>query len=178
MKIFEIGVGELSQCRTLEYINTEVECWLFEPNPVSFNEIFKSLSKEPNYKLFNKALGSENKKSYLYLARGSSFLEGAESPEKKANKNSELKLEKVSIDIQNIKDIDDGNIDILLLDTEGTEFDVIKNLVSRPKEIHVEMYSFGVGYKNPYFNEIISWMKNNNYAVISENEDFIFKKNG
>lgn len=177
MKIFEIGVGEYSQCRTLPYVNTNNECWLFEPNPISFNQIQENLSQYPNFRLFNYAIGSENKKSYLYLAKGSSFIEGAESPEKKVYPNAEDLLKKHEIEIKNIQEFDDGSIDILLLDTEGTEFDIIKNLISRPKQIAVEMYSFGVKYKNPYFNKIIDWMSKNNYKITSENEDFIFELN-
>jgi FkbM family methyltransferase len=177
MKIFEIGVGEYVQCRTLQYINTEVECYLFEPNPISFKQIEENLGKYSNFKLFNYAVGSENKIGYLYIARGSSFLEGAKSPEIAFDPNSENRLEKVQIEIKDIRNIDDGKIDILLLDTEGTEFDIIKNLISRPKEISVEMYSFGVKYKNPYFDEIINWMNMNNYKIVSEHEDFIFRLN-
>ena len=52
---------------------------------------------------------------------------------------------------------------------------IIKNLISRPKKIIVEMYSFGVKYKNPFFDEIMTWMKDNNYKIISEHEDFVFE---
>jgi FkbM family methyltransferase len=176
MKIFEVGVGEFNQCRTLNYVNTDIECWLFEPNPYSFKDINANLLQYSNFKLFNFALGSENKESYLYIARGSSFLEGAQSPEKTANILAEEQLEKEKIQIRNIKDFDDGSIDILLLDTEGSEFDIIKNLISRPKQIIVEMYSFGVKYKNPYFDEIMDWMSKNNYKITSQHEDFIFEK--
>jgi FkbM family methyltransferase len=177
MKIFEIGVGEFNQCRTLNYINTDIECYLFEPNPISFKQIEENLGKYSNFKLFNIALGSENKEGYLYIARGSSFLEGVESPEKTSNSLAEEQLQKEKIEIRDIKDFDDGSIDILLLDTEGSEFDIIKNLISRPKQIIVEMYSFGVGYKNPYFDQIMNWMLNNNYKLINQHEDFVFEKN-
>jgi FkbM family methyltransferase len=184
MKIFEIGVGHLYHCRTKQFINTNVECYLFEPNPVCFEELKSALSNYPNFKLFNYAVGSENKTCNLCLAGPSSFLEGISSPQKSYQPNAESELEKVSIEIRSIKEIDNGDIDFLLLDTEGSEFDIIKNLVSRPKQISVEMYSFGVGYKNPHFDDIMNWMNENNYEIVDNTwnpqtqpigEDYIFQ---
>ena len=184
MKVFEIGVGHLYHCRTLSFIDTDTECWLFEPNPICFKELESQLAHKSNFKLFNYAVGSENKECNLCLAGPSSFLEGASSPEKSRNSTAEHDLEKTLIQIKSIQDIDPGDIDILLLDTEGSEFDIIKNLISRPKQISVEMYSFGVGYKNPYFDEIMQWMNENNYEIINNvwnpqgkpiGEDYIFQ---
>jgi FkbM family methyltransferase len=176
MKIFEIGVGEYWQCRTRQHKGSEIECWLFEPNPISYREISKNLGAEKNYKLHNCAVGSENKKINLFLAKGSSFVEGSMSPELCHNKNSASQLEKVEVQMIDIRDVDNGDIDLLLLDMEGGEFDVIKNLKSRPNQIFVEMYSFGVGYKNPNFENIMDWMTSNNYFILQEGEDFIFQK--
>ena len=65
MKIWEVGVGEIDQSRTLQFIGTDVDCYLFEPNPISFQGIVNRLSKELNFKLYNFALGSEDKKVNL-----------------------------------------------------------------------------------------------------------------
>jgi len=176
MKIFEIGVGEYWQCRTLQYKNTDVECFLFEPNPESFQEIQQNLSEFKNFKIFNFALGSESKTVNFFLSKGSSFIEGVKSPEIMHDSKSEEKLRKVKVEVKNIKEFDRGDIDVLLLDVEGSEFDIIKSLISRPKDIIVEMYSFGVKYKNPYFDEIMEWMNKNNYSIMNQHEDFHFHR--
>ena len=176
MKIFEVGVGEYWQSRTLQYRNTDTECWLFEPNPISFKEIEMNLSGYKNFKLFNCALGSENKNINFFLAKGSSFIEGIKSPEIAHDIESEKHLTKVIVEMKDIKIFDQGDIDVLLLDTEGSEFDIIRSLISRPRDILVEMYSFGVKYKNPYFDEITEWMNANNYKAIHEHEDFHFRR--
>lgn len=184
MKIFEIGVGHLYHCRTLPFINSDAECWLFEPNPMCFTELESHLSHHPNFKLFNYAVGAENKECHLCLAGPSSFLEGIDSPEKSRNPSADKELTKVVVRVKSIKDIDTGDIDVLLLDTEGSEFDIIKNLISRPRQISVEMYSFGVRYKNPHFDEILQWMKENNYEIVNNvwnsqgqpiGEDYVFE---
>lgn len=176
MKIFEVGVGDPWQSRTSQYIGSDIECYLFEPNPECFEQLNNAFSKYPNFKLFNFALGDENKTVNFFLVKGgSSFFEGVKSPEMNHNPNSENERQKIEIPVRDIRDFDDGKIDILLLDTEGTEYPIIKNLISRPKKIIVEMYSFGVKYKNPFFDEIMTWMKDNNYKIVSEHEDFIFE---
>jgi hypothetical protein len=178
MKIFEIGVGQIWQCRTKEYINTEHECHLFEPNPENFAKIHDYFKDYNNFKLFPYAIGRENKKGNLILLEGSSYLDGNISPAYTADKEkySITNNPAVEIEIKNIKEFDDGKIDILLLDVEGSEFEVIDELISRPKTIIVEMYSFGSKYKNPNFDKIIKWMKENGYKTIHEHEDFVFEK--
>ena len=68
-----------------------------------------------------------------------------------------------------------SDIDILCVDTEGAEWFVLKNLISRPKIITLETH--GIRYTNPYLSEIMQWMKDNNYLPIGrDSSDTIFKK--
>ena len=175
-KIWEVGVGEGYQTRTDNFIGTDVECHLFEPNPISFKEIENKFKHEKNFKLFNFALGSENKNVNFFLAKGGSYIEGFNSPDLCGNPNSMKEKEKIIVQMKNIAELDNGDIDILLLDTEGSEYNILKSMISRPKKIFIEMYSFGVKYKNPYFDEIIEWMQNNKYKIVNQHEDFIFEK--
>ncbi len=54
-------------------------------------------------------------------------------------------------------EIDDGSIDLLSVDTEGSEWYVLKYLKSRPLVISVETH--GKSYLNPFFGEISAWME-------------------
>jgi FkbM family methyltransferase len=178
MKIFEIGVGEYFQCRTTQYIGTEHECWLFEPNPESFAQIQSKLGEKRNFKLFNCAIGKENGFGDLIILKGSSYVEGTHSPalsydnEKFSFKNNKT----VKIEIKNIREFDKGDIDILLLDMEGGEYNVINEMISRPKIIVIEMYSFGAKYTNPNYDNIIKWMEENKYNITSRHEDYVFER--
>lgn len=51
MKIFEIGVGNPSICRTANESNNE--CWLFEANPEIYNQLVASYGNRKNFKIFN-----------------------------------------------------------------------------------------------------------------------------
>ena len=57
--------------------------------------------------------------------------------------------------------IDDGTIDLLSVDTEGSEWFVLKHMTSRPKVISIETH--GAGYLNPNIAEIEGWMRRNGY---------------
>ena len=67
----------------------------------------------------------------------------------------------------------------MLLDMEGSEWFVLKHLISRPKIVIIEMQNSDETYKNPFFNEILNWFKENNYEFQGTNnikEDWFFKK--
>lgn len=183
MKIYEIGVGEPNVCRTTGYQlgdfrNTEHECVLFEPNPETFVKNLQTLSNEKNYKIYNCAVGDKTCPIRFYLAGDSSFVEGVQSPEKTFKPDCENSLKFVDVMMVDMASVDPGDIDILLLDCEGSEYQVLVNMKSRPSKIYIEMQSRGVHYRNPYFDEIMNWMNSNNYKVIFEDEDFIFELNG
>lgn len=60
--------------------------------------------------------------------------------------------------------IDNGEIDVLNLDCEGSEWNVLAGMTSRPKMIYVEMRA-GLGYVNPNAEKIRAWMTENDYAL-------------
>lgn len=71
--------------------------------------------------------------------------------------------------------IDDGTIDLLSIDIEGSEWYVIKHMKSRPVVISVETH--GKLYTNPYIREIDHWMNINNYRVwYKDNSDTVYLK--
>ena len=74
-------------------------------------------------------------------------------------------------------EIDDGTIDLLSVDVEGSEWYVIKNLVSRPAVISVETH--GALYSNPNLEKITGWMKNNDYIIwYKDRSDTVYVKKG
>jgi FkbM family methyltransferase len=184
MKIYEIGVDEPNVCRTTGYQyadlrGTDHECVLFEPNPDTFFKNRECLKGHSNYKIYNCAVGSETKPIRFFLAEGSSFVEGIKSPEVNHRPDCELFLPHIDVMMVDMASIDPGDINVLLLDCEGSEFNILKNMRSRPEMIYVEMESKGVGYINPFFNEIIEWMSSNGYfksGVNFNGEDYIFEK--
>jgi hypothetical protein len=56
--------------------------------------------------------------------------------------------------------IDDGTIDAMVLDCEGMEWAVLKNMKSRPYFLSVEVWR-----GHPYENEIFNWLTENKYEI-------------
>jgi FkbM family methyltransferase len=59
------------------------------------------------------------------------------------------KEDEFTVECRKFDELDDGSIDLLSVDTEGSEWYVVKNLVSRPLIISVETH--GKSYLNPFF---------------------------
>jgi FkbM family methyltransferase len=179
IKVFEIGVGNPDVCRCSKYLGAkDVECHLFEPHPYAYQNLCFAYNFEKNFHIYNYAIAEEEGESELCLLGDSSFIAGSSSPHSQQSDFDGMKRAKIKC--KNIKEFDKGDIDILLLDMEGHEWFVIKNLISRPKRISVEMELLkedgnGFKYKNPYYDEIMEWMKVNGYGLSHIHEcDYYF----
>ncbi|MBO0929960.1 FkbM family methyltransferase [Fibrella aquatilis] len=72
-------------------------------------------------------------------------------------------------------EIDTGEFDLLSIDIEGSEWYVLKYMVSRPNVISVETH--GKFYVNPFINEIKAWMLKNNYIIwYKDRSDSVYVK--
>lgn len=175
MKIYEIGVGNPDICRT-KYNNTD-ECYLFEANPNTYSDLMRCYSSRDNFKIYNCAIGDIDGKINFSVDGDSSYLTDIKSPTVQCAPNEYVESRNIiEVDCFRISNFDNGDIDLMLLDMEGSEFYVLKHLISRPKTIIIELDNNGRGYINPYYNEIVEWMQNNYYDLTDKNEDGIFVK--
>lgn len=180
--IFEIGVGEAYTSRTSCFWgNPNVECHLFEPNPKIYNELKSATQNFSNVKLYNLAISDKQGEAELYLANNCSFIDGIDSPiaVQDGTKNEYKKWDKTLVQLDTIDNYDNGNIDLLLLDMEGSEWFVLERLKSRPTQIIVETHisTNTPPYLNKYMNKILFWMWENNYQLImKKGNDSFFKK--
>ena len=71
--------------------------------------------------------------------------------------------DRIRVNASTFNTLDDGTIDVLSVDTEGSEWWVIKHLVSRPAVVSVETH--GGAYVNPFLAEIETWMKEQGYRL-------------
>lgn len=131
------------------------------------------LKQYKNVQVINAAITDKNGPIKLYERNSSTFVEGVKSPARVNDGYQENDKDAYIVNGLTIDKIDDGEIDVLLSDTEGCEWFCIKNLISRPKLIVLELR--GQGYVNPYFNQIMDWMTINRYAIVGYNQtDFFF----
>lgn len=126
-----------------------------------------------NCEIINAAVTDQRGSILLFERNASTFVQGVQSPAKTNDGYQEDEKDAYKVPAITIDQVDDGNIDVLLSDTEGCEWFCIKNLKSRPKLIVLELR--GQRYINPYMNEILDWMAMNGYGVAGYDQtDFVF----
>jgi hypothetical protein len=136
----------------------------------------KSIYIEPSAKMANQArinypwaeihqvaIADNFGKANLRNVGGSSYIKGiAWAPIFTDNPARARKAGKQRVNTVPFSAIDDGQIDILSLDCEGSEWFVLKNMISRPILIQIEHR-----VENAFAKDIDEWFKNNNYCELS-----------
>lgn len=182
-KIFEIGVGEAYTCRTKRFWGSEIECHLFEPNPTFYKELIDLSKNYKNVYVYNIGITDKVEEKNLYLINNCSYIDGIISPmilNHGINCDIIKNSEKIKIKCEPINNFDKGDIDILLIDTEGCEWFVLEKLISRPKQIVLETSILGKDEKKIYnknIDKILFWMWENNYQLaLKDDNDSHFLK--
>lgn len=171
--IFEIGVGQLSTCRTIQWINRGVKVVMFEPNPENYQQLVAAFRNKPNVEIYNVALSNFEGETELVLDGDSSYLNGIASPSAIGTPQSQTEQKKrIKVPVKTLASFDRGDIDLLLIDTEGSEFDIISKMISRPNVISVEteMHNDQVNYTNPNLEKIRGWMAENGYLFAKQDD--------
>jgi len=170
MVVFEVGVGPLSTCRSRPYWDKH-KCVLFEPLWNFYHEINKAI-KPSNVIVHNIAIYDYNGKCEFIQNDQLSSIKGIHSP---AFQIGQRGGNITVCDCAKIREFDKGDINLLFLDMEGSEWFVLKHLISRPKKIVIETSS--PGYVNPFLKEIHGWMWENKYKEVGrDGPDIIWIK--
>ena len=175
--IFEIGVGSPYLCRTANMMGGDVNLKLFEPHPDTFNQLKQNYGHFKNLELYNLAIFDFD--GFLKFSKDgdSSFVSQVLSPTKYTSNLTNKVCEEIYVECKSIKNFDNGNIDIALIDTEGSEWFILKEMISRPKLIVIETHNDDCGYENENIDLIFDWMSDNNYKLINrDSSDSYFEQ--
>lgn len=172
--VAEVGVWHPKTSNVYLFIKDNIKTTLVEPDPKSISLIKKEFSNDTNVSLIEAALCDYNGEIDLYKRESSTFVTSLPSSPALVNDNIDLnKTDKFTAKAKKMNEIDDGSIDIISIDTEGSEWFVIKNMISRPTILSIETH--GGAYKNPYINEINNWLQVNNYTLwYKDKSDSVF----
>jgi FkbM family methyltransferase len=161
--VCEVGVFMPEMSNILDFIvKDRVRTTLVEPDPKSIAAIRTYFRDFPNVRLLPYAVYDHHGELELVQRNASTFV--STLPYSPALVNDEYHIRKedrFTVECRTFSELDDGTIDLLSVDTEGSEWYVIKELVSRPVVISVETH--GKLYRNPFYAEIENWMTLNNY---------------
>lgn len=160
----EVGVWMPQTSNIQSFIRDGIFCELVEPDPNVLPKIEEYYKEYPNIRIHPVAVYTDNCKLELFRTNASTFVgELPASPALVNDKYQKKNEDKFVVNAVKFSSIDDGTIDALSIDTEGCEWFVLQNLISRPKVISLETH--GKKYKNPYFDEILNWIEENNYRI-------------
>lgn len=172
--VAEVGVWHPNTSNVYQFIQDGILTSLVEPDPVSIKLIKEEFAKNKNVTLFELALCDFNGEVELCKRESSTFV--SELPSSPALINDDCDIEqtdKFTAKASLFGEIDDGTIDLISIDTEGSEWFVIKNMKSRPTVISIETH--GGMYVNPYLKELMIWMDENDYVLwYKDKSDSVF----
>lgn len=194
----ECGTAHTTTSLLRDYVKIGVRCDFFEPNPRLFYTLFHGFDLGdfiktwpvvsryphefegwghlPNVRLYNVALGDFSGYVRMFENNASSYIQGVVSPAQINDKFEELLARSYLVRVEPFSRYDDGTIDLLVVDTEGSEWFVVKHLKSRPTVICLETH--GGNYRNPYLPQIEEWMHGNGYTpLLSTESDTMWGRN-
>lgn len=176
--VCEVGVYLPETSNILGFIKDGVRSTLVEPLPECITAINNAFGNLNNVSLHPVAVSGISGEIDLFLADSSSFAaELTSSPALKNDNYSKQTAETITVKSVTFDMIDDGTIDLISIDTEGSEWFVLKHMVSRPAVISVELRT--KHYVNPFLNEIQMWMDTNGYETwYIEKSDTVYIKKG
>lgn len=162
--VAEVGVHEPESSNIYGFILDGVRATLVEPEPDAISHIKEHFSGKENVTLHECAACDEEGEIELISNGPSTFVGGLPSSPALVNDQYEVKeSDRFTVPAKTFDSLDDGSIDVLSIDTEGSEWYVVKHLVSRPAVISIETH--GAAYINPFLNEILAWMQKEQYSV-------------
>ena len=176
--VAEVGVYHPETSNIYDYAQMGDRTTFVEPNITSIDRIKKHFSGKNNITLHEVAIFDKNGTIKLVQREASTFLSTLDTSPAIINDQYVIDEGDIfEVTAKRFDEIDDGTIDLLSIDVEGSEWYVIKYLVSRPAVISVETH--GALYSNPNIDQIFSWMKENDYVIwYKDRSDTVFVKRG
>lgn len=176
--VAEVGVHRPLNSNVYQYIVDGVRSTLVEPNPESVDEIRVHFAGLANVTLHAIAICQTDGPVSLVRRGPSTHLKNIEGSPAAVNDRYVLNERDICVvEGRTFDSVDDGTIDLLSVDVEGSEWFVIEKLRSRPRVITLETH--GARYRNPYLAEIEEWLDANSYRLLYRNtSDSTYVKEG
>jgi FkbM family methyltransferase len=174
--VCEVGVWHPRTSNIKYYIEKNIKSLLIEPDPESIELIEKEWGERKNLTLKTVACTDFEGTIDLHKAGSSSFVSSTKNSPAMVNDSFDIKKNiSTKVDAKKFSSEDPGDIDLISIDIEGSEWFVIKHMLSRPDIISIETH--GGYYINPHIEDIKMWMDEYNYVLwFKDNSDSVYVK--
>lgn len=162
--VMEVGVYYPETSNIFDWIEAGVRTTLIEPDPASIARIEKRFRGYKDVTLHRVAIVDRAGTVRLAQRDASTFISTLAASPAMINDGYEVRAEDTfEVTGVTMDTVDDGSVDLLSVDVEGSEWPVIRHLVSRPAVISVETH--GAAYINPHWQDIHEWMRREGYVI-------------
>ena len=174
--VCEVGVWHPKTSNIKYYIEKNIKSLLIEPDPESIALIKKEWGERKNLTLKTVACTDFEGTIDLHKAGSSSFVSSTKNSPAMVNDSFDIRNNiSTKVDAKKFSSEDPGDIDLISIDIEGSEWYVIKHMLSRPDVISIETH--GGYYINPHIEDIKNWMDEYNYVLwFKDNSDSVYVK--
>jgi FkbM family methyltransferase len=175
--VCEVGVYLPETSNILDFINEKVKTTLVEADPVTVQKIKTYFKNDFPIQLFPYAVWDYNGTLQFSKAKASTFVTQLQATPALINDGFRItENETFEVPCCLFSEFDDGTIDLISIDVEGSEWYALKYMKSRPKVISVETH--GKFYTNPFLKEILAWTQINQYSIwYKDDSDTVFVRN-
>ena len=172
----EVGVFLPESSNTIDFAHQGIRTTLVEAHPTYVKAIKTYFETYPEVTVHPVAIYDTPGQLKIVTRGPSTYIEHIAEPPSVINDGYQIdESDTITVPAERFDSIDDGSIDLLSVDMEGSEWYVIKHLKSRPIVISVETH--GKLYTNPFLAEISSWIDANGYRVwYKDNSDTVYLK--
>jgi FkbM family methyltransferase len=176
--VAEVGVYHPATSNILPYVRQGLRCTLVEPDPRSIAAIKEHFAGLPNVTLHEVAVFDRGGRIELTQRQASTFVSELSASPAIVNDGYQDRAEdRFTVEARTFDQLDDGSIDLLSVDVEGSEWFVVKHMVSRPAVLSLETH--GGAYRNPHLGEILRWTRSEGYQVLAKTlADTVFVRPG
>ena len=176
LHVVEVGVWMPEMSNIFDYIEAGVRTTLVEPDFASIERIKERFGSYGNVTLHEVAAYDFEGDLELSQRDASTFVSELEASPAIVNDGYEVSDDdKFTVRCTTFDTLDDGSIDLISIDTEGSEWYVLKYMTSRPDVVSIETH--GAMYVNPRIAEIEQWMADNGYvAYFKDKSDTVYVK--
>lgn len=169
-KVYEVGAGDLFTCKSRPLWDAPgAQVTLFEPNPLLYVSLLRKVQSFPNVTLHHVAISDTNGLGWLVSAGLVSYLQDVPSHLNtifRGKLTQMLSPFKVPVNVMTFDTFDHGDIDLLFLGMEGSEYTLFPCLSSLPHVIILNNhFANDYGYTFPRWEVVQEWCTSNGYNI-------------